>query len=146
MFGRKKKAKGHKKIPGEKLRPRVNYFIDGEKVVFRLNGLDFTFESFYLAYSDEWMRIFILEEAPMNLIMISDVAHEEVEVDREEVINADTVSFTLQLKDEDFVNVIDRLREVTEPHEAFDVGGDRLKDPSKYNIRRWGMKQVLYDE
>lgn len=143
MFGKKKKAKV---VTSEKLRPKVLYFVNGEDVVFKLNELDFTFESFYLVYTDEWMRIIVREDAPMNLIMISEVAHEEVEVDREDVLQADTVSFTLQLKDGDFVNVIDRLREVRDPVDAFDVGGDRLKDLSKYSIVRWGLKQVLYDE
>ena len=115
----KKKEAQKTPVSTEPIRVGPGYFVSGDKVVFDLNGMDYSFEKFYLLIADagsgnlqsigldgqepidEGLYINVPEEAPMNLINIAGASDEEegVELDREEVLGADTAKLSLKLAD-----------------------------------------------
>ena len=132
------------------IKPGTSYYVKGEDVVFQLNGLNYTFEKFYLQVleghegADDGLYINVPEEAPMNLINISAAAEVEdgVELNTEEIMGADTAKLTLRLTEGLYRAVKDRVLACTDPIQVFDVEheGKSLKDFSHYQIVGWGCK------
>ncbi len=147
MFFKWKPKKGLKSEP---IRFDVNYFVKGKKVIFDLDGLDFTFEGFYVFITEEALQIIVNEEVPMNLIFITQVVESEVSLTPNELENADTVSFTLQLNAEVFDQLKEMIMAMKDIKEIFDLDpgqdGDKpLRKFSNYDIVKVGSKQTLYD-
>jgi hypothetical protein len=150
-----KLTKGSKK-PSEPILSNVNYFVKGEDVVFDLNTLDFTFEGFYVFITDEYLQIQILEEVPMNLILVAGAAEPDVEVEGNELETADSVKFTLQLNDGLFASMKEDIFKQTDIRDVFALqlvegsDGAGVKPPLRifknYHIVMWGTTQILEDE
>ena len=145
----KKKEAQITPVNREPIRVGPNYFVSGEKVIFDLNGLDYSFEKFYLQVmeksdaADEGLFINVPEEAPMNLINIAAAAREEegVELNREEILGANTAKLTLKLADELYEAVKDKVFACTDPIDVFDIeheGKKLLRNLSHYAIVGWG--------
>jgi hypothetical protein len=91
--------KGKKDHGPSRIRKDVNYFINGEDVIFDFNGMDFTFEKFYLLVNDSGMYLSVKDEAPMNLINLLETVVDKVGVNRKDVLDADKVDIFLKLDD-----------------------------------------------
>lgn len=112
---------GSKSGVSEKLNPGTNYFVEGEDVVFDLNGLDFTFEGFYVQPTHEGMFIHVREEVPMNLMNISAATPLEEGMDPKVLSRDIPVHFTLELKPEVLSGLRDDLFQCGDIKEIFDI-------------------------
>ncbi len=154
-FWRRKKKEV---IPREPITPGTHYFVKGKDVVFDLNSLAFTFEGFYVQITDEHLKIHIKDEVPMNLILVEGAAPTEVEFEFDTINDADSVKFTLQLDNELFSYLKEKLLAVHDIKEIFDItmgikedgGEEEVEKPlrvfSNYRIVMWGTHQILEDD
>ena len=127
----------------------VNYFVKGSDVKFDLNGLDFTFEGFYVAVTDESLFIMVKDEAPMNLINLLGAVKEDVEVNRKDVLEADTVKFRLRLFEDVFHSLKEIIIKVNDIKNVFEIqieGKYFLKDFNNYWLEMYGTTQEILDE
>ena len=125
----------------------TRYLVSGKDAVFDLDGLDFTFENCHVVLTDSGFRISMDEEAPMNLIHLLQIVQDSVGVERQEVLDADAVHFTLKLKDDLFSSL--KGKPLTEPNvkRMFQFQLDQrtpLADLASYEIERYGTERVLY--
>ncbi|MGA1872161.1 MAG: hypothetical protein ACMUHY_00685 [Thermoplasmatota archaeon] len=125
----------------EPMKLNVYHFIKGEEVVFDFNGLDFTFEKFYLLVSEDGMFLTVKDEAPMNLINLLDTVVDEVGVDRNQVMRSDEVDLVLRLDVNLFRKVKDEIRKKTDPRDVFETeyqGHKLLKVLTAYSLIEYG--------
>ena len=138
-----------KKIPeAEPIEAGVNYFVNGEDIIFDLNGLDFTFEKFYVNLLDNGMYLIVKDEAPMNLILIADTAIDEVGVNRQQVLASDEVDMILRLDDALFGALKDKIMEVTDVKQIFEIehkGFKFVKQLSNYFLEEYGTVERRFD-
>jgi len=119
----------------------VNYFVNGENVIFNLNGLDFTFEKFYVVVTSDSMKILVDDEVPMNLMNILGAVKDDLDVNRREILEADTVRFILKLNDETFAKLKPELPKITEITDIFKLkvnGKLPLKNFKSYVLDLYG--------
>ena len=124
----------------------VNYFVNGENVLFNLNSLDFTFEKFYVIVTADSLKILVEDEVPMNLMNILGAVKDELDVDRKEILEADTVRFILKLNDETFAEVKSKLLKITEIADIFQLevnGKLPLKNFKSYVLDLHGTTKEL---
>jgi hypothetical protein len=143
LFRKKKKEP----IP-KPIKIGVFYFVDGEDVVFDFNGLDFTFEKFYLMVNDEGMYLIVKDEAPLNLINLLETVVDEVGVRRKDVLDSDNVDFILKLDDALFKEVKDEILKQTEAKEIFEIqykGHELLKVLTAYSIEEYSTFQSNFN-
>jgi hypothetical protein len=123
--------------------------VKGNKVIFDLNGLDFTFEGFYVAVTDEFLFIMVKDEAPMNLINLLGAVKEDVEVNRKDVLSADTVRFRLRLNEDIFQSLKESIVKINDIREAFEIqaeGQYLLKDFNNYLLEMYGTMQEIDED
>jgi hypothetical protein len=143
FFSRKKKTE-----VVEKIRPNVNYFVNGKDIVFDLNGSDFTFEGFYVNILEDGMYLIVKDEAPMNLILILDVVIDEVGVNRKQVLDSDEVDMILRLDDGLFREIKAEILEKTDVKDIFDIEYDNIKMMryfSSYFIEEYGTVERRFN-
>jgi hypothetical protein len=131
--------KRSKKSEGIKL--GVDYFIPGKDVVFDLNGLDFTFGKFDVTLTEDSLKIKVEDEAPMNLIYLLDAVKSTIDVDRKEIINADSVRFVLNLKNGTFSQMKSGLLKLNQINDIFQLDVDGkfpLKLFINYELEMYG--------
>jgi hypothetical protein len=139
LFGKKEKK-------SEPIELGVSYFVKGEDVLFDLNGLDFTFGKFYAVVRERSLRILVEEEAPMNLIHLLGAVEDDVEVERKDVLDADTVKLELKLKSKIFNAMKQRILTSTDILDLFqleDRGNHPLLDLSNYRLEKYGTTKEL---
>ncbi len=144
-FGKKN---GSEKGGDGAIRSNVNYFLNGEDVIFKLGELDFTFEKFYVYINEEGLFIKVPEEAPMNLMNILDTVHDEVGVNRRQVLDSDEVDMILQLDPDLYREMEPRIIGCAEPWEIFelDIKGFRfLKELEHYYLIEYGTTERRLD-
>jgi hypothetical protein len=137
------KKESKKKIPIEM---GVNYFVKGEDVIFDLNGLDFTFEKFYVKVDDTGLGIMVDEEVPMNLINLLDTIDSPLDVNRKEILDSDLVHFTLKVKDEVFSPLKSQILKVPDIKEIFEINLDNrppLRSFNNYELESYGIGSRL---
>jgi hypothetical protein len=126
----------------------VNYFIKGESVVFKLNDLDFTFEKFYVTITNDSMKILVEDETPMNLMYLLDIVKDDLEANRKDILEADTVRFILKLNYEVFSKLKHKIIEVIEILDifGFKLNGELpLKDFKNYELELYGTSKKFDD-
>jgi len=125
----------------------VNYHVEGRKVLFDLNGLDFTFEGFYFRLTEENFTIDVKDEVPLNLVNVEGAARVEegLEIEYKDLQDVDSVNFTLELKKDFFGALKDRMTGIP-VGELFELemdGEKPLKKFTNYTMVRWGTHTVL---
>jgi hypothetical protein len=137
---------GNKEKRSEPIELGVNYFVKGKDVVFDLNGLDFTFGKFYAVVRERSLMITVEEEVPMNLMHLLGAVEDYIEVERKDVLDADTVNFVLKLKTKVFNALKQRILTSTDILDLFqleDRGNHPLLDLSNYRLEKYGTTKVL---
>jgi hypothetical protein len=124
------------------LQKDINYFVEGEDVVFKLgNDLDFTFDRFYVFINNEGLFIKVPDEVPMNLINLLGTIQDEVDVNRKQVLDSDEVDMILQLDPDLFREFEPRIMRCREPKDIFDLdlkGFTFLKELEHYYLIEYG--------
>ena len=145
FFSRKKKEKEE----AERYKPIERgpaYFVEGENVQFKLNGMPFTFNKFYLTLTDEQLVFKVVEEAPMNLINIADTVELDIDLNRSEVMEADEVSLTLKLKPALFSELKEEIFMSPAPDTLFYMGHggtEPLLDLSNWMLVQYGTSATM---
>ncbi len=142
--------KGKKSIRTSKkpIETNVNYFVNGSDVIFKLGELDFTFEKFYVLVNEEGLFVKVPEEVPMNLMNILDTIHDEVDVNRKNVLDSDVVDMILQLDPDLFRAFQTRILECTDVLDIFDLdmeGFQFLKELEHYYLIEYGTTTKRLD-
>jgi hypothetical protein len=124
----------------------VNYFVDGKDVVFDLNGLDFTFEKFYVNVSEDNVTLIIPEEVPMNLINLLDTIKDDLDADRSTILEADIVNFNLELDNDIFAYVKSKIHNISDIKDLFKIemeGKAPMKLFKNYELVRYDTSQTF---
>jgi hypothetical protein len=140
MFFKKRSNKETK----EGIELGVNYFVNGPDVVFDLNGLDFTFEKFYVNVNEDNLTLIIPEEVPMNLINLLDSLKDDLDADRSTIIEADIVSFNLELNNDVFTSIKSKIHNASDIKDLFNIeigGKTPLKFFKNYELVRYDISQ-----
>ncbi len=135
-----------KKVKATPIKPGVSYFISGENMIFDLNGMNFTFEGFYVQFTDEGLFIIINDEVPMNLTFISQVAENDIDYKPAQAQDADSVQFTLQLKEDIYSELKEKISVATNIKDIFEIdhhGKQSLKKFSSYLLISWGSRSTI---
>lgn len=138
--------KREKKKKAKPIESGVNYYVSGDHVVFDLDGMNFTFEKFYVHFTDEGLFININDEVPMNLTFISQVAVNDIDFQPSQAQDADSVQFVLQLKMDVFNELKGKIAEATDIKEIFEIehyGTSPLKTFSNYLLISWGSRSTM---
>jgi len=119
--------KERKVIPLER---NKEYEFNGRTVMFDLSGVDFAFHRFQIIVTDDKFTMVVPKEPPLKLVLISETARmdEDMEFEMENIIDADTTSFTLELDGTLFTEIRDKIFNLNDTREIFDIeqDGERL--------------------
>ncbi len=142
------KGKRSKRTSKKSIETHVNYFVNGSDVIFKLGELDFTFEKFYVLVNEEGLFVKVPEEVPMNLMNILDTIHDEVDVNRRNVLDSDVVDMVLQLDPDLFRAFQTRILEGIDILDIFDLdmeGFQFLKELEHYYLIEYGTTTKRLD-
>jgi hypothetical protein len=126
----------------------VDHFVNGSYVTFKLGELDHTFEKFYVLVNEEGLFLKVPKEVPMNLMNILDTIHDEVGVNRKNVLDSDVVDMILQLDPDLFTAFQARILECTDVLHIFDLdmeGYQFLKELEHYYLIEYGTTTKRLD-
>ncbi len=118
------------------------YGFGGRVVTFDMSGIDFTFKRFILLVTDEKLTLTVPEEQPFNLVLISETARmdEDMEFEMEHIIDADTTSLKLELDGALFAALREKLLDSVAVTDFFEIeldGEKPLKNLENYEMVKW---------
>ncbi|MCI0496695.1 MAG: hypothetical protein L0Z54_00135 [Thermoplasmata archaeon] len=138
-FFRRRDRKKAAEVPAG-VRKGVWHPIDGKDVVFDLGGRETAFEAFELWVDDDGLKIVVRDLSPGALLDLAGTVVQEVDIDREVILAADSIRVVLCLRDGIFRELSSDILGAESPVRAFDTGRDGqapLLSLTNYTIRSW---------